>query len=218
MVLEAEKLGISEIIATPHYNDFLYPGSGIIENFSIIKSRVAGCDIQLHLGYEVFLFSELFEKTGELKEKTLNGSNCLLFELPYDHIPLYTGDLLFRFNIEKMIPILAHPERNRSFVRSFDSFIRFIENGCLVQVDAASIAGAYGAEVKRFAERIIKLNLAQFVASDAHCAEDYANWYLPAYNQVKRWAGEDYAGRVFGENAREIISVNGQKAGVNESE
>jgi protein-tyrosine phosphatase len=124
---------------------------------------------------------------------------------------MYCGKLLHELHNEKIIPILAHPERNRVFARNFDSFINFIEKGCLVQIDAGSIVGAYGKEAKHFAKNVITLNLAQFVASDAHCTEDYNDWYLPAYNQVKRWAGEEYANQVFTENAKKIVTSENVK-------
>lgn len=208
MVLEAENLGVNEIIATPHFNDLLFRTDKTFENFSSVSSRIAGCDIKLHLGYEVFLNPSLVEKVEELKRKTLSKSRYILFELPFDHIPLYASKILYSLNVEKIIPILAHPERNRVFMKNFDTFISFIENGCLVQIDAGSVIGAYGTDAKHFAEKVLKLNLAQFVASDAHCAEDYSNWYLPAYKQVKKWTGEAYTQQLFDENPKKIITNN----------
>lgn len=218
MVLEAEKLGVKEIIATPHFNNLLLDTDKTVENFLILSSRIADCDVKLHIGYEVFINSSMIEKVKELRTRTLSNSSYILFELPFDNIPVYCSKLLYEFHIEKLIPILAHPERNRVFMRNFDSFINFIENGCLVQIDAGSIVGAYGKEAKNFAKRAIKLNLAQFVASDAHCTEDYKDWYLSAYNQVKRWAGEEYTNQIFNENAKKIISdKNAKREGFNNS-
>jgi protein-tyrosine phosphatase len=206
MVLEAEKLGVNDIIATPHFDDALFYTGKTAENFSDLSSRIDGCDVKLHLGYEVLINPVITQKIGELKKRTLNKSRYILFELPFDNIPAYSGELLYELNVEKIIPILAHPERNRPFMKNFDSFTKFLENGCLVQIDAASIVGVYGTEIRRFAEKAIKHNLAQFVASDAHCADDYINWYLQAYKQVRRWAGEICANQLFNENAKKIIS------------
>jgi protein-tyrosine phosphatase len=91
-------------------------------------------------------------------------------------------------------------------MNNFDSLIKFLENGCLVQIDAASVVGVYGTEARHIAEKLIKLNLAQFVASDAHCPEDYCSWYLPAYKQVKRWVGVEYTDQLFNENAKKIAT------------
>lgn len=205
MVQTAERLGVKHIIATPHYNNLLSSTDKIVENFSILSSRMADCDVQLHIGYEVLVSPFTIEKVKLLKTKTLDHSNYILFELPFDHIPEYIDKLLYEFHAEKIIPILAHPERYRTFVKDFNSFINFIEKGCLAQIDAGSIIGEFGKEAKQFAKKLLKLNLAQFVASDAHCTEHYTNWYLPAYNQVKRWAGEEYANQVFNENAKKIL-------------
>lgn len=206
MVLAAEKLGVKDIFATPHFNNLSLDSARIIvENFLMLSSRIADCDVKLHIGYEVFINPLMTENLIGLRTKTLNNSSYILFELPFDHIPVCCSKWLSEFHSEKIIPILAHPERNRVFTRNFDSFIKFIENGCLAQIDAGSIVGAYGKEAKNFAKKVIKLNLAQFVGSDAHCTEDYNDWYLLAYNQVKRWAGEEYANQIFNENAKNII-------------
>ena len=205
MVLEAEKLGINEIIATPHYNNLLFSANDAAHNFAVISSRTADCDVKLHLGYEVSLNPFMVEKAEELRAKTLGGSSYLLFELPFDYVPIYSGELLYKLNMRKIIPILAHPERNKIFINNFDSLIKFLENECLVQIDAASIVGVYGTDARHIAEKMIKLNLAQFVASDAHCTEDYRNWYLPAYSQVNRWAGVEYSVQVFCKNAKKIV-------------
>lgn len=206
MVLEAEKLGIREIIATPHFNDQLYHPETTLENFQALESRVADFDVKLRLGHEVNIDVFMSGTNRELKGMTLDSSAYLLFELPFDHIPAYSSELLYKFHLKKIIPILAHPERYRIFQKNFDSFIKFIESGCMVQIDAGSVAGAYGTEAKNFAQKVIKLNLAQFVASDAHCADDYKDWYLAAYNQVKRWAGHEYTEQLFYQTAKSIVS------------
>lgn len=206
MVLEAERYGVKDIIATPHYNEQLYHGSNTNENFSTLKSRLSDCDIRLHLGHEVAMSPNMIQNIKELKGKTLCNSRYILFELPFDHIPVYSSELLYVLNVEKMIPILAHPERNRVLVKNFDAFIKFLENGCLVQMDAASIIGVYGSDARIFSEKVIKLHLAHFVASDAHHADDYTNWYLPALKQVIKWAGEKYTTQLFNDNAQKILT------------
>lgn len=205
MVLEAEKLGIKEIFATPHYNVQLFDTDRAAENFQILLSRVTDCDVVLHLGYEVYLNPQMMENVRILKGKSLNGSDYLLFELPFGYIPENYSKLLYGLHLERIIPVLAHPERNRIFMKDFDSFIKFIESGCLVQIDAGSIVGAYGTEAKNFARKVIRLNLAQFIASDAHCTEDYRERYPAAYNQVKKWVGEEYTDKLFFQNAKRIL-------------
>lgn len=88
MVLEAEKMGINTIIATPHYRKSLFKSENALENFMELKTRVKDCDIELLLGYEVYFDSILPDVLVEKDRYTLNKSKYLLFELPFDVIPL----------------------------------------------------------------------------------------------------------------------------------
>jgi protein-tyrosine phosphatase len=205
MILEAEKLGIESIIATPHFHIDLYSAEKAADNLSELIARVSDCGVQLYLGYEVFLTPAVPDLIKGKKNLTLNNSKYLLFELPFDIIPPYSVETVRKLHGESIIPILAHPERNKNFVSDFNSFISFLENGCLIQLDAASITGVYGSEVKKFAKKIIELKIAHFVASDAHCTKDYKDWYLQAYNMVRKWAGGEYADKLFHLNPKVIL-------------
>lgn len=213
MVLEAERLGVETIIATPHRKGSLYDAVKTAENFRELVYRTRDCGVALYLGNEVLINTLLTDRTEDRNALTLNKSRYLLFELPFDTVPVFCAEILNRLHLEKIIPVIAHPERNKRFIRSFDEFIAFIEGGCLIQVDSASIVGVHGPDVKKFARKLIKLNMAHFVASDAHCAADYTEWLPAAYRLVKKWAGEEYTNKVFFENPKAIVtpqSDNGQ--------
>jgi protein-tyrosine phosphatase len=136
---------------------------------------------------------------------TLNMSKYLLFELPFDIMPISINETVLKLHSEGIIPIIAHPERNMYFVRNMQKFIDLIETGCLVQLDAASIVGTHGLTVKRFAKKLIDMNLVQFVASDAHRPEDY-EIYKKSYDIVKDWVGKEYSDKIFHENQKVIIT------------
>jgi len=205
MILEAEKIGVNKIIVTPHYNKNVYKPDKILENFYNVKSRIRDFGIDLFLGYEVFLVSSINDIFLQKDRYTLNKSKYLLFELPFDIMPVNINETVLKLHAEGIIPIIAHPERNMYFVRNMQKFIDFIETGCLVQLDAASIVGIHGSNVKRFAKKLIDLNLVQFVASDAHKPEDY-ELYKKAYDIVKNWAGKEYSDKIFTHNQEVIIT------------
>jgi protein-tyrosine phosphatase len=206
MVLEAERFGVTAIVATPHYNDANLESRSVTENFAEIASRTANCDIELYMGYEILITPTLLQDIKVNNLPTLNQSRYLLFELPYDEIPEYSTDFLYRLNLGKIIPIIAHPERNRRLSGNMDLFIRFIEGGCLVQLDTGSILGVYGTSARSFAKKLIQLNMAHFVASDAHCPNDYLQGIPAAYHQVQSWAGKEFTDRVFMENPKMILN------------
>ncbi|WP_010251204.1 tyrosine-protein phosphatase [Acetivibrio cellulolyticus] len=205
MVLEAEKLGVKALIATPHFHNGFFHSDRVLDNFYDLKSRVKGFGIELFLGHEVFLCSSLTDVISKKEKYTLNRSKYLLFELPFDIMPINLNEVLLKLHSEGIVPVIAHPERNNYFVKSMSKFIDFIETGCFVQLDAASIVGVYGIKVKKFAKKLIELNLVNFVASDAHKLEDY-DIYLKAYNTVKNWAGKEYSDKVFVNNQKIIIA------------
>lgn len=205
MILEAEKIGVNKIIVTPHYNKNVYKPDKILENFYNVKSRIRDFGIDLFLGYEVFLVSSINDIFLQKDRYTLNKSKYLLFELPFDIMPVNINETVLKLHAEGIIPIIAHPERNMYFVRNMQKFIDFIETGCLVQLDAASIVGIHGSNVKKFAKKLIDLNLVQFVASDAHKPEDY-ELYKKAYDIVKNWAGKEYSDKIFTYNQEVIIT------------
>jgi protein-tyrosine phosphatase len=206
MVLEAEKVGVKAIVATPHFRESIYPADKIIENFNDLKARVEGCGVDLYLGCEAFITPFLPELLKHKSFLALARSRYVLFELPADSVPVYSNEVVYKMNILDNMPIIAHPERNRNFVKNFNSFLNLIERGCLIQIDAASIVGVYGREVKNFAQKIVKLKMAHFVASDAHCADDYTRRYKEAYERVCSWSDEEYADLIFDKNPAKILS------------
>ncbi|MGI6776589.1 MAG: tyrosine-protein phosphatase [Acetivibrionales bacterium] len=212
MVLEAERLGIKKIIATPHFHWDVFNAERARENFKELKERTSDCGIEIFMGYEVFINPALSSFANKKNPVTLADSRYMLFELPLDAVPVYSYEAIYKLHLESIVPVLAHPERNRSFVKSFNSFLGFLEKGCLVQLDAASIVGVYGMDVKRLAKKMIKMNMVHFIASDAHCWEDFTSWYLQAYRKVYKWAGEEYADRVFNINPGRILSGDGVEA------
>lgn len=205
MVLEAEKLGIKVIIATPHLHAGLFDIRNAECNLQDLIERTSDCGIELCPGYEVFLDSSLPDSIRDGKPLTLNKSRYLLLELPFDLLPVYSFDIIYRLHLENVIPVIAHPERDKYFIRDFSTFISLLEKGCLIQVDAASIIGVYGQEVKNFARKLIKLDMVNFVASDAHSVENYSEWYTAAYKKVAKWAGMERARKLFCKNPAMIL-------------
>lgn len=205
MVLEAEKLGVKTIITTPHYHKDIFNSDKVLENYYKIRSRIRDFGIDFLLGYEVYLISSLNDIISKKEKYTLNKTKYLLFELPFDIMPVNINETLLRLHAEGIVPVIAHPERNNYFVRGMQKFIDLIETGCLVQIDAASIVGTYGTKVKRFTKKLIDLNLVHFIASDAHKPQDY-ELYQKAYNIVTNWAGKEYSDKIFAQNADVIIT------------
>ncbi len=208
MILEADKIGVTTIIATPHFHKGIYNSDKVAEHYYNIKSRIENFGIDFFLGHEVFLCSALPDIITDKYKYTLNNSKYLLFELPFNILPIGLNRIILKLQSENIKPIIAHPERNRYFISNTKAFWDLVESGCLVQVDAASIIGVYGTKVKRFSRRLIELNLVDFIASDAHRPKDYSEWHIKAYYKVKNWVGKEYCDKLFSHNQKILLDTS----------
>jgi protein-tyrosine phosphatase len=92
----------------------------------------------------------------------------VLVEVPLIGWPLYLDRRLFELRSSGLTPLLAHPERNREVQRNPAVLAPAASAGALIQITAASLDGRLGRRVKRACERLLELELAHVLASDAH--------------------------------------------------
>lgn len=125
--------------------------------------------IRIHRACEIELTEETVQEAlGQPARYTVAGSRYLLVELP-DDAELKTLDpLLMRLLEAGLRPIVVHPELNPPLARDTSRLKSWVRAGVLMQVDAGSLAGAFGSRAARAAAAILKRGLAHFVASGAH--------------------------------------------------
>jgi len=205
MIREAERLGISQIMATPHYQECIFGLERVEENYQELLFRAQDYDVTINLGFEVFADPNNHSYFKYRKKLSLNKSGVILLEFPFNTTPLKCVDMVRKYRAQKITPVIAHLERNRSFINRFDIFVTFIKAGCYIQLDAASIAGVYGLKIKEFSRRLIQMKLADMISSNAHCAKDYLDWYSEAYKNVSNWVGKEEAGILFHNNAKQLL-------------
>ena len=206
MIWNAKKAGIKTIVATPHSHETIFVADRLSENYQELLYRIRDYEISLKLGYEVFINPSVPSMERKNISLTLDNTRYLLFELPFNTSPRDGFDVLTSLRLKDTIPILAHPERNRNFLKNFNELSGYIQAGCMIQIDAASILGIYGRDIRDFVKKLVKWKRVDFVASNAHCAEDYVNWYMKAYREVSKWSGDENATRLFQSNAESILS------------
>jgi protein-tyrosine phosphatase len=91
----------------------------------------------------------------------------VLLELPHE-VYLPVDRLLTELSAAGMVPILAHPERNAGILARPEVLPPLVEAGCLLQVTAGSVLGAFGPATQALAQRLIRQGLVDFLATDAH--------------------------------------------------
>ena len=103
-------------------------------------------------GQEPRIYGEIIDDYRKGEILTLNDDGKYLFvELPSDHVPYYTEQLLFEIQLAGLVPIIVHPERNRDFLERPELLYQLVKKGALTQVTAASLAGFFGKKSKNSA-------------------------------------------------------------------
>lgn len=158
--------GIGTIVATPHVKDLPYPPDLIPARVEAFRQALRAQKIPLNVlaGADV---SALLEP-ALLAPFTLNATGYLLFEFPHSHMPQNAGQLLFNAILAGLRPIITHPERNPSVVRSPQLLFDLVEAGALVQVTAESLTGGFGDAARLCATYLLRKQMVHFLASDAH--------------------------------------------------
>lgn len=205
MVREAEKLGIRLLIATPHYHESIFELDQVEENYQELLYQAQQYHVAIKMGYEVFVNPSNPVILRSKKRLSLNRTGRLLMEFPCNAKPAQCLEAIKKLCQENITPVIAHPERNRNFLNHLNEMVKFVKAGCLIQVETASIVGVYGTRIREYTKRMIRMNLVDLVASNAHCAKDYADWYMAAYHNVIQWAGQETASKLFFQNAMSIL-------------
>ena len=172
MIKEAKNVGFDSIISTSHYIENYYESS-VEERTEWINAlsdtlKKENIDINLYLGNEVFFSENIIQLLNKNKIAKINNSRYMLFEFAMNVKPLNVYDIIYEMLQNKIVPILAHPERY-TFVQEDPSLIYdFIDTGVLMQANYASIIGWYGPRAEILAKKFLKSNMISFLGSDVH--------------------------------------------------
>ncbi|MGF2114816.1 tyrosine-protein phosphatase [Enterococcus casseliflavus] len=196
MAEQAVSQGITHILCTPHHNNGKYtnPKSEVISLVSSLQAELDKRNLPLTVfeGQEVRITGDLIEDIRNDKILFTDIEDTyIMIEFPTMEVPSYTHKLFLQlFQMEK-IPVIVHPERNAYFRKDPNNLIQFLEMGCLAQLTAPSYVGVFGKSVQRTAKQMVKNNLVQMIASDAHGVNKRSFYMKEAYKQIAKDFGED---------------------------
>ncbi|XMB85746.1 CpsB/CapC family capsule biosynthesis tyrosine phosphatase [Mycoplasmatota bacterium WC44] len=206
MIKMSIESGVEKIILTPHYygngrNQYSY--GELLIRFEDFKSRVEEMlDIEIFLAQEIHYSRNIIElfKSGDVN--TINNTNYLFTELPIckevDH-----EEYFYEISLMDKRIVLAHPER--SLWLKVDDIKKIVCSGILVQLNAGSLLGEFGSKVKKRAQKLMKLKLVHFIASDCHKVDKrIPNLHLAA-KYVKKKHGEKVFNELFKDNPGRLL-------------
>lgn len=205
----AYQSGTRQLFVTPHYypEKFPYSESYYEEQLAAVQGLASAVshELSVYSGSEIYFVPEVVEllKAGRLH--TLNHSENVLLEF----MPLQPFSYLQRGLQEVQRSgfrvILAHPERYLCLHDQVERVRQLREMGILVQVSSTSITGANGKVMQKLVNRWLKLEMVDFVASDAHNLTHRTPDLRSAAEIIKKKYGEEYMQALFFNNARTIL-------------
>lgn len=172
MIKRAEREGIENIVATPHFRrgcfDVTYNEVKelVLKINKLLESE--GIDIKVHAGQEVYFSERIIDDFEKGIIGTINDGKYMLLEFPMRKIPKEAADYMYELKLRGVTPIIAHPERYSEVISNVEVLNQFIDEGCLFQLNAGSVRGDFGKDVKKTAEKLIKYGVYAFIGSDAH--------------------------------------------------
>jgi protein-tyrosine phosphatase len=198
--------GIEHIVATPHANErFEYNRPHLASNLEYLKVLVGrtpklslGCDF--HLSYD-----NLKEVLIAPERYTIEGTHYLLVELSNYSIPTRINECFTRMADVGVTPIITHPERNPILQEAPQRVLQWVDQGCVIQVTASAITGAWGQKVVRSAEWLLERDAVHVLATDAHDTKHRYPALSAAREKVAKLCGDEVARALVDDNPRAII-------------
>lgn len=164
---EWELLGVKEVWLTPHIMED-YPNSpdDLRKRREELTTRYTG-RVKLHLAAE-HMMDGLFTKRLEQNEVMPIGNTGkgLLVETSYYTPPINLRKVIDSVRAKNFEPLLAHPERYQYMDRQH--YRQWKEKGVLFQLNLPSVVGAYGPEVQRKADWLLKEGMYDYCGTDIH--------------------------------------------------
>lgn len=198
--------GITHIVCSPHANDeFPYDRPGYLGLLAQAQ-EMAGEWPQLLLGCDFHLsVDNILDALAHPRRYTIASTPYLLIEFSDFGIAPGILESIHRLVAAGMRPIVTHPERNATMLRSPEIVRRLFDLGCFVQVTASSLLGQWGEQAKASALHLLQQRLVHAVASDAHDTKHRPPRLSAARAVVAEVAGEDVAQALVEENPRAVV-------------
>jgi protein-tyrosine phosphatase len=163
--------GTRTIVATPHVS-LAWPNTpATIRAAADAATRAVrddGNPIEIVTGAEIAVAVAMDLAPEALAALSLGGGGALLLEPPLGPAGVGFDLVVRRLQLLGHRVVLAHPERCPTLRRDAALLRALVSDGVLCSVTAASFAGRFGRDARRFSHWMLEHDLIHDVASDAH--------------------------------------------------
>ncbi|MDN6967838.1 polysaccharide biosynthesis tyrosine autokinase [Oenococcus sp. UCMA 17063] len=207
---EAVKEDIHTIVASPNQMDGRYINDtdkvlSDVNNLNNTLKRV-GIDLKILPGQEIRLSDQFLPAFDQGRLLTLADSKkYMLVELPNDSVPPLIHEVISKLREHKITMIIAHPERNLTFLNDPKELNKLARRGVLFQVTSSSINGFFGQQVADFALAMLRRGFVTTIASETHGITSDQHYHLAdAYSIADKLIGEGKT-NIIKQNAVRIV-------------
>ncbi len=203
--------GITHMVATPHINPGYFDNNqATIQQALLLLQQAAQAHqipIQLSAAAEVRVTADLMLAVAQQQLPMLGqwqGQQVLLLEFPHSHIPPGSDKLVKWLLQRNILPMIAHPERNREVQADQTVLNPLIRAGCLFQLTASSVLGDLGERHQACAAVLLQQRLFTIMATDCHNLNRRPPKLAEALRKVAALTDESYANTLVNEHPLQI--------------
>jgi protein-tyrosine phosphatase len=171
-IQQLQQLGYRKLICTPHILSDVYPNSPgtILPKLELVRSALQekNIDMQVDAAAEYMVDGDFENYINAGKPLLTFGKNLILIEMSYVAASNNIEQVIFQLRIKGLQPVLAHPERYAYYLGTPEQHERFIDLGCMLQVNILSLLGYYGEPVKNCANNLLKKKMVTLLGTDMH--------------------------------------------------
>lgn len=218
LIKEAKEAGFEGIVLTSHYIENYYetdaPERDVWVKAISDNLKNKGIEANLYLANEIYMSDNMMELLIEGKASTINNSSYVLFEMPLNAEPINLYDVIYSLQENKLVPVLAHPERY-SFVQKEPELVYdLIEKGVLMQANYGSILGQYGEKAELIVRKFFENNMIHFLGSDVHRQNTIYKRIPEALEEIRAIVGDEKLEELTTENPK--LALNNKRIEIQE--
>ena len=204
LLIDAYNEGIDTVCITPHFmrlSDYKVRRDELTVIFNNFKEEVKDIPINLYLGNELYIDSELDTLLLNKEICSLNDSRYILVEFPFTKYKDEYDEYLYNLSLEYKV-IIAHPERYEYVLNDYNFVKRWLKEGYVLQCNQSSLDNK---TTRKCMLKLIEQGRVSFICSDAH------NEYRPlslldAYKTISKKFNKEVADILFTDNAKRVIN------------
>jgi protein-tyrosine phosphatase len=175
MLRGLRRIGFDLVMATPHMRPGMFDnGKADLERaFDAMQPVLKEPGLPaVGLSSEHFFDDIVFSRIVSGGALPYPGGRAVLVEFPVDAFPARVAHRFFDMRVQRLRPVLAHPERYRPVWNDIRVLEPLLDAGAVLLLDVAAVIGKYGRAPKQAALDLLEAGYYDAACSDAHRAKD----------------------------------------------